>query len=88
MLEVRRNRPPSKFIIKINFFLAKWKPKEVTLVDMFRSIMVAIEIAMMEPKTQVGGVNVIIDLEGLSLTHVYQFSPSMAKLIVDWVQVR
>ncbi|ENN77440.1 hypothetical protein YQE_06264, partial [Dendroctonus ponderosae] len=64
----------------------KWKPKEVPLVDMFRSIMVSIEIAMMEPKTQVGGANVIIDLEGLSLTHVYQFSPSMAKLIVDWVQ--
>ncbi|CAH1133144.1 unnamed protein product [Ceutorhynchus assimilis] len=64
----------------------KWKPKDVPLEDMFRSIMVAIEIAMMEPRTQVGGVNVIISLEGLSLSHVYQFSPKMAKEIVDWVQ--
>ncbi|KAJ8960653.1 hypothetical protein NQ314_006045 [Rhamnusium bicolor] len=64
----------------------KWNPKEVKIEDMFRGIMVAIEIAMLEPKTQLGGVHVIIDLSGLSLVHVYQFSPHIAKLIIDWVQ--
>lgn len=70
-----------------NLSAAKWNPKDVSVVDKFRAIMVAIEIAMLEPKTQVAGVHVIINMEGFSLNHVYQFSPNVAKLMVDWVQV-
>ncbi|XP_018569344.1 alpha-tocopherol transfer protein-like [Anoplophora glabripennis] len=65
---------------------AKWNPKEVKLEDMFKAVMVTIEIAMLEPKTQLAGVHVIIDLAGLSLVHICQFSPQTAKLILDWVQ--
>nr|XP_023027031.1 alpha-tocopherol transfer protein-like [Leptinotarsa decemlineata]XP_023027032.1 alpha-tocopherol transfer protein-like [Leptinotarsa decemlineata]XP_023027033.1 alpha-tocopherol transfer protein-like [Leptinotarsa decemlineata]XP_023027035.1 alpha-tocopherol transfer protein-like [Leptinotarsa decemlineata]XP_023027036.1 alpha-tocopherol transfer protein-like [Leptinotarsa decemlineata]XP_023027037.1 alpha-tocopherol transfer protein-like [Leptinotarsa decemlineata]XP_023027038.1 alpha-to len=65
---------------------AKWNPKQVTLEDLFKATMVTIEIAMLEPKTQLGGVHVIIDMDGFSLLHVCQFSPQTAKLILDWVQ--
>ncbi|CAG9864380.1 unnamed protein product [Phyllotreta striolata] len=71
------------FIMNIG---AKWDPKKVTLEDMFKAVMVTMEIAMLEPKTQMGGAHVVLNMEGLSMVHFYQFSPFTAKLIADWVQ--
>lgn len=41
---------------------------------------------MTEPATQVNGAICIFDFEGLSLSHVMHFSPSIAMLILDWIQ--
>lgn len=46
-----------------------------------------VEVAMIEPKTQVGGVHIILDMKGLSLSHITQFSPKLAQLILEFVQV-
>ncbi|KAF2904399.1 hypothetical protein ILUMI_01776 [Ignelater luminosus] len=65
---------------------AKWNPKVIALSDLFRTVMMALEIAMIEPKTQVAGVHVILDMQGLTLNHVWQFSPSFAKTVLEFVQ--
>lgn len=49
--------------------------------------MIVLEAALEEPKTQINGVQVILDLYGLSLQHVWQFTATFAKNVVDWVQV-
>lgn len=46
-----------------------------------------VEVAMIEPKTQVGGVHIILDMKGLSLSHITQFTPRLAQLILEFVQV-
>lgn len=42
---------------------------------------------MLEPRTQISGAVLIVDLDGMNLPHVLQFSPNFAKMLLDWVQV-
>jgi len=66
--------------------IAKWNTKTVSLYDMFRTIIMALEIAMIEPKTQVAGVHVLLNMQGLTLNQIFQFSPSFAKTTLDFIQ--
>lgn len=71
-----------------NCFTGKWKPAEVKLDEVFRGIVLFLEAAMLEPQTQVCGAIVIFDMDGLTLAQTTKFTPTFAKRIVDWLQVR
>lgn len=55
---------------------------------MFKGIVLFLEAAMLEPQTQVCGGVVIFDMKGLTLQQTTKFTPSFAKRMVDWLQVR
>ncbi|XP_069354735.1 uncharacterized protein [Maniola hyperantus] len=64
----------------------RWNPRHVPLREVFRGVQLGLESAMVEPRTQVSGVSVILELKGLSFSQVMQFTPSFAKMVVDWIQ--
>jgi len=64
----------------------KWKPAKCSLNDLFRSVLIAITSSMREPTTQICGGMIIFDFDGLALTHIMQFTPSFAAMILEWVQ--
>ncbi|GLG96077.1 retinaldehyde-binding protein 1-like isoform X1 [Gryllus bimaculatus] len=46
----------------------KWDPKKLTMDELLSAVLMFLEIAIVEPSTQVAGVVILWDLEGLSLS--------------------
>lgn len=64
----------------------RWKPKEVSLNDFFKGLIFVLFLAMVEYRTQIAGAHIILDVEGLSLSHLTYITPSFAKMLVDFIQ--
>lgn len=64
----------------------KWDHGKVSLDEVFKGCVLFLELAMLEPQSQVAGAVVIFDMDGLSLAQTTKFTPSFAKRILDWLQ--
>ncbi|XP_052742406.1 alpha-tocopherol transfer protein [Bicyclus anynana] len=65
----------------------RWDTSAVPIEDVVRCALLMDEIAAMQPKLQVLGVTIIVDLEGLSVSHVRQLTPAIAHQIVSLMGV-
>lgn len=67
-------------------FAEKCDPYKVPVEHVFRSNVLALEDAIRDPETQIGGLVVLLDMAGLGLSHARYLSPHLAKRTVEVVQ--
>uniref|UniRef100_A0A8D8QMH1 Alpha-tocopherol transfer protein-like n=1 Tax=Cacopsylla melanoneura TaxID=428564 RepID=A0A8D8QMH1_9HEMI len=83
VLPLRDNKGRRILVLELG---KNWKHKKVCLDEVFKGAVLFLEAAMLEPTSQIAGAQVIFDMDGLSLQQAWQFTPTFAKRIVDWLQ--
>ncbi|XP_026323993.1 alpha-tocopherol transfer protein-like [Hyposmocoma kahamanoa] len=66
----------------IMFRIGCWDPKEISVPDMFKGMILALEVGSFEPRTQILGGVAIVDLEDIGTQHAWQATPAVAAKIV------
>ncbi|CAH1367978.1 hypothetical protein MTP99_009372 [Tenebrio molitor] len=82
MLQDRDQLGRRVYIIRMDYF----DSNIVTIDDIFRTNVLALEQIVREPETQIAGIVLILDMAGLSLQHAKFFTPYYAKKMVELVQ--
>ncbi|XP_004925625.1 clavesin-1 [Bombyx mori] len=77
--------PENGRIVLMRF--GRWDPSAVPIEDVVRCALFMDEIAVMQPKLQILGVTIIVDLDGLSIRHVRHLTPTVAYQIVSLMGV-
>lgn len=66
--------------------IGSWDTKKVTPDALFRIFYMIHEVAILEPETQVRGVVVVMDFNGLSMSQVMALSPSFSLRLLTFIQ--
>nr|XP_023014183.1 alpha-tocopherol transfer protein-like [Leptinotarsa decemlineata] len=63
--------------------IGSWNPSEFTVKEILQLAIGMIELALLEPQTQIKGGVFIVDLSGLSLDMAWYMTPTLAKHILN-----
>ncbi|KAL4712986.1 hypothetical protein ACJJTC_012056 [Scirpophaga incertulas] len=66
----------------ILFRIGCWDPKAISVEDLFKATLLALELGLMEQRTQILGGIALFDLEDIGTQHAWQITPSVAARIV------
>ncbi|XP_047042152.1 alpha-tocopherol transfer protein-like isoform X1 [Helicoverpa zea] len=59
-----------------------WNPKAIPVEDLFKATIIALELGLMEQRSQILGGIAVFDLENIGTQHAWQITPSVAAKIV------
>uniref|UniRef100_A0AAG5CV11 CRAL-TRIO domain-containing protein n=1 Tax=Anopheles atroparvus TaxID=41427 RepID=A0AAG5CV11_ANOAO len=65
---------------------AAWDPKAVSSEQLFRLFFLIHLVAQLEPATQINGIVVVLDFDGLSLKQVRALSPAFSRRLITFIQ--
>ncbi|KAJ8684222.1 hypothetical protein QAD02_020014 [Eretmocerus hayati] len=86
VVNVLKNRDHKRRRVMVVNAGKSWDPSKVSADQMFRIFYLIHEIAILEPETQVHGVVVIMDFDGLSMKQVMALSPSFSMRLLSFIQ--
>lgn len=87
IVNVLANRDHKGRRILINKAGKAWDPKKATPDQVFQMFYLIHQGALLEPATQVNGVVVILDFDGLGMAQVLALSPSFSLRLLNFIQV-
>lgn len=64
-----------------------WDPKAISVEDLFKGTILALEMGLMEERTQILGGVAMFDLEDIGTQHAWQITPTIAARIVKLLVV-
>ncbi|XP_011549836.3 alpha-tocopherol transfer protein isoform X1 [Plutella xylostella] len=59
-----------------------WSPKKIPIDDLFRGTIMALELGLLEPRSQILGGVALFDLEGIGTKHAWEITPGVASRII------
>ncbi|XP_034941466.1 clavesin-1 [Chelonus insularis] len=86
VVNVLKNRDHKRRRVLVVNAGKSWDPSKVSSDQIFRLFYLVHEAAILEPETQVRGVVVIMDFDGLSMKQVLGLSPSFSMRLLTFIQ--
>lgn len=63
--------------------VGKWDPSTTPVEDLFKATIAILEVGILEPRAQILGGVAILDMEGLTMNHAWQITPSVVSKVVE-----
>ncbi|XP_076270362.1 clavesin-2 isoform X1 [Rhynchophorus ferrugineus] len=67
----------------ILYRMGKWNPEKYSITELFQATLIALELAILEPRAQILGGIGMFDMSDLTLSQAYHMTPSIAHKIVQ-----
>lgn len=68
-------------------FSGCWNPKAIPVEDLFKATIMALELGLLEQRSQILGGVAVFDLENIGTQHAWQITPSVASKMVKLMVV-